>query len=117
MRKVLLEFFTSGLPAKHLIEILPAQEKGLFVGNAVKALRHPQIDIEGARFVLNGPKRLEVVRDRVLFQALVKGIGEHNLRRPETVLLGIFGEPYLETLDRFGLDVSLGAGLRVVDDD
>jgi hypothetical protein len=98
------------------MEVLPAHEEGLVDLDPVEALRHPETDVEGARLVLNGAQGAEVIGNGVIFEALIELLGQHDLGRPEAMLVRILREPDLEALDRLGLDVGLRAGLGIEDD-
>ena len=71
--------------------------------DAAKPLRQPKEGVDGAGLVLDGGQGAEIMRDGMLFKALIKWLGQHDLGRPETMLVCVRGEPYLETLDRLGL--------------
>ena len=103
--ELVLEILERRLPSKHFIEIVPAQQEGFSILYTTESLRHPEIDVLCSRFGLDGFKGPEVERDSMVLEGVVIIVGQHDFGRPKGILAWMQGEPYIEALNGWSLDM------------
>src|SRR3989442_727057 len=71
----LLEYLERAFSSKHLIETMPTQQQRLVVGYPAQALRHPEVNVLGARLGLNSSERSEIERHGMVLETVIILIG------------------------------------------